>query len=93
MDTGRMLVWTWVISALLTCAQIVLMAIGSSQTGRCVDGDPIPYCPDAYGLAGIGYLLSIPTLLTALIWFLSTLALAWRRLAASNRPKQDPMAL
>jgi uncharacterized membrane protein YhaH (DUF805 family) len=83
-----MLVWTWIISALPTCTQIVLMAVGDSQTGRCVDGDPIPYCPDEHGLAGIGYLLFIPTLLTALLWFLSTLALAWRRVSASKRSKQ-----
>jgi hypothetical protein len=62
----------------LTGAQIILGAIGAAQTGRCLPSDPIPDCPDAYGLAGVGYALFIPTLLTGTVFLVLSAIVIWR---------------
>src|SRR5215208_4259428 len=59
-----MVFWSWTVTGLLTAAQITLGVIGAAQTGRCVPSDPIPDCPHAHGLAGIGFALFVPTLVT-----------------------------
>ena len=72
------LLWAWIASLALTAVQIALMAIGGAQTGKCFPSDPIPDCPDAYGLAGIHFILIIPTAVTALIALVLTAVVAWR---------------
>jgi hypothetical protein len=73
-----MLFGSWVATGVLTAAQISLGVIGGAQTGRCVPSDPIPDCPDAYGLAGIGYALFIPTLLTGTAFLVLSAIVIWR---------------
>jgi hypothetical protein len=68
----------WIASLVVTVVQVVLGVIGAAQTGECFPGDPIAHCPDAHGLAGIGYLLFVPTIATAFIALVLTAVVAWR---------------
>ncbi|HVL95780.1 MAG TPA: hypothetical protein VM266_07955 [Solirubrobacteraceae bacterium] len=71
----------WVVSAVATAALLVLGVVAESQKGVCYDGDPIPSCPDARGLAEWGYLLGGLLWLSAAVLLSLTLTALWRRLA------------
>jgi hypothetical protein len=73
-----MVFWSWTVTGLLTAAQITLGVIGAAQTGRCVPSDPIPDCPYAHGLAGMGYALFVPTLVTGVLFIGLSAIVLWR---------------
>jgi len=73
-----MVFWSWTVTGLLTAAQITLGVIGAAQTGRCVPSDPIPDCPRAHGLAGIGFALFVPTLVTGVLFVGLSAIVLWR---------------
>lgn len=72
------LTWTWITSAALTASLTVLNLVGSSQSGECYDGDPLPNCPNASTLWELGYVIAALTLLCGAVCLVATVMILWR---------------
>lgn len=80
-----MLLRAWATTLSLAVVLVVLGEVGGRQRGPCVPSDPIPDCPEAYGLGEWTYAIFGALLLVLLVWGVLTLALVAREILRLRR--------